>query len=94
MSESRLPYSSQNEADGASPRLQWIIAAVVAVVYSLATNAGVIVRAAQVGRWDFFQAALQTVGGIGFAFVAAGAALDFVTGLIESFRTGMEYDHD
>ena len=81
--------------DSASgPRSQWYVAGGVAVVYALATNVSGLATAVQVGGRPILQALADVAGTTGFAFIATGAALDFVTGLVESFRAGMEFDHE
>jgi hypothetical protein len=63
-------------------------------VYALATNVSGLVVALQAGGRPVLQALAHVAGTTGFAFIATGAALDFVTGLVESFRAGMEFDHE
>jgi len=95
MAESRpLIAEAPSDEDTSGPRSQWLIAGGIAFVYALVTNASPLIIAAQAGRRSFFQAFLQLAGSTGFAFIATGAMLDFVTGLAESFRAGMEYDHE
>jgi hypothetical protein len=80
--------------DTSGPRSQWLIAGGVAFVYALVTNAAGLVVDLQAGSKTIPQALAHLAGTTGFAFIAVGAVLDFVTGLAESFRAGMEYDHN
>lgn len=76
------------------PRSQWLVAGGLAFVYSLVTNASGLVMGVQAGTKTIPQALSHLAGTTGFAFIATGAVLDFMTGLVESFRAGMEYDHE
>lgn len=80
--------------DTSGPRSQWLIAGGVALAYALVTNVSGLVVDLQAGSKTILQALAHLAGTTGFALIAVGAVLDFVTGLVESFRAGMEYDHD
>lgn len=85
---------SEVYGSASGPRSQWYVAGGVALVYALATNVSRLVVAVQAGGTPVLQAVAHVAGTSGFAFIATGAVLDFMTGLVESFRAGMEFDHE
>ena len=92
----RIQLSSIKDFISSIPglRWEWYAAIAIAFLYALVINAPEMVRAAQAGSQPFLQALIQTAGTFGFAVIALGAALDFIVGLVESFRAGMEHDRD
>lgn len=95
MAQAQSPTGGAPSGEGVSiPRSQWLVAGGLAFVYALVTNASGLVMGVQAGTKTILQALAHLAGTTGFAFIATGAVLDFMTGLVESFRAGMEYDHE
>lgn len=94
MERTEIPPKITYAGDNEGLRWQWLAAIGIAVAYALVTNVPHVAMALTAGSPPLHKALIQTAGTVGFAFIAAGAALDFGVGLVESFRSGMKNDHD